>query len=69
MPSYLRISGKVQNLVFSKRETEIYVNEIWMAKEQYEQRMKPQSDSNDVSEDDEPPKVLLQEFFPIFLDV
>lgn len=39
IPKYLRISGKIQNLFMTKRDTEQYVNEIWAAKEDYQKQL------------------------------
>jgi hypothetical protein len=39
IPKYLRISGKVQNLFMTKRDTEQHVNEIWAAKEEFEGKL------------------------------
>ena len=32
VPEYLRTTGKIQNLNFSKRECEAYINDVWIAK-------------------------------------
>lgn len=50
IPKYLRISGKIQNLFMTKRDTEQYVNEIWAAKEEYQRKLDAGMDEGVVGE-------------------
>jgi hypothetical protein len=76
IPVYLRTTGKVQNLKYSKKETELYLNEIWIAKEQYEAHLQREraktAKANELLE--EPTvanggKIHLRDFYLIFLEV
>ena len=71
IPKYLRISGKIQNLFMTKRDTEQYVNEIWAAKEEY-QKMQGMGvgDNTEGSEvtERETHHIHLSAFFEIFLE-
>jgi hypothetical protein len=75
VPVYLRTTGKVQNLRYSKKETELFLNEIWIAKEQYEAHLQREKAKVSKSEYlDEPTvanggKIHLKDFYLIFLDV
>ena len=51
VPAYLRTTGKVQNLRYSKRETEIYLNEIWIAKEEYEVQLQREKAKSSLQSD------------------
>ncbi len=78
IPPYLRVTGKVQNLSFSKGDTEMYINEIWIAKEEFEKRLEEKKTSNvpESGEHDEfdpentnAGKIHLKAFYPIYLEV
>lgn len=45
IPPFLRVTGKVQNLCYSKGETEAFTNEIWTAKEIFENNVHEKSES------------------------
>ncbi len=72
MCRFLRISGKIQNLFFTKRETELYLNEIWSEKEEWEKSateadIKALGINSDVIEKKK--HIHLSDFFEIFLEV
>lgn len=75
VPIYLRTTGKIQNLRYSKKETELFLNEIWIAKEQYEAHLQREKAKASKSEYMEEPtianggKIHLKDFYMIFLDV
>jgi hypothetical protein len=75
VPVYLRTTGKVQNLRYSKKETELFLNEIWIAKEQYEAHLQREKAKVSKSEYLEEPsvanggKIHLKDFYLVFLDV
>lgn len=80
IPVYLRVNGNVCNLNFSKKECEIYVNDIWVAKAEFEAKLRLKNTANDdegeeeEDDTDNPEKVLnnkvhLSDFFKIFLEV
>lgn len=75
IPIYLRTTGKIQNLRYSKKETELFLNEIWIAKEQYEAHLQREKAKTSKSEYTKEPtianggKIHLKDFYMIFLDV
>jgi hypothetical protein len=80
VPSYLRVAGKVQNQRFSKKETEMHLNDVWIAKEAYEEEAMEElrSKQGDVDIDRvegidtsgvTPGKIHLKDFFSIYLEV
>lgn len=60
---------------YSKKETELYLNEIWIAKEQYEAHLQREKAKTSKSEYMEEPtisnggKIHLRDFYSIFLEV
>ena len=71
IPKYLRISGKIQNLFMTKRDTEQYVNEIWAFKEEYERQQSLGVIDEEVADgvvDNRTHKIHLSSFFEIFLE-
>jgi hypothetical protein len=76
VPPYLRVNGNVCNLNITKMECEIYVNDIWQAKEEFEEslRLKNKMPDDDEDDTDSPEnirnnKVHLGDYFSIFLEV
>lgn len=81
VPSYLRCTGKVQNQCFSKKETEMHLNDIWIAKEAYEEEAMAElkgkeGDGVDIdliegidTSGVTPGKIHLKDFFSIYLEV
>jgi len=77
IPMYLRVNGNVCNLNFSKMECEVYVNDIWAAKQEYEEELckknRPDGEDDDGDEDNQEiqrnNKIHLSDFFKIFLEV
>jgi hypothetical protein len=75
IPVYLRTTGKIQNMRYSKKETELYLNEIWIAKEQHEAHLQREKAKVSKAEYLEEPtisnggKIHLRDFYLIFLDV
>jgi hypothetical protein len=76
IPLYLRVNGNVCNLNFSKKECEIYVNDIWVAKAEFEENLRLKNTPTDEEEDDDASqenirsnKIHLSDFFKIFLEV
>lgn len=80
VPSYLRVTGKVQNQCFSKKETEMHLNDVWIAKEAYEEEAMEElrGKQGDVDIDRvegidtsgvTPGKIHLKDFFSIYLEV
>lgn len=77
IPIYLRVNGNVCNLNFSKMECEVYVNDIWTAKKEYEEAssLKNMSSEDDGDGDDDNVenvrnnKIHLSDYFKIFLEV
>lgn len=82
IPVYLRVNGNVCNLNFSKKECEIYVNDIWVAKAEFEEGLRRKNkagrgeEAGDEADEEEEfadskrsNKVHLSDFFKIFLEV
>ena len=75
IPVYLRTTGRIQNMRYSKKETELYLNEVWIAKEQYEAHLQREKAKTSKSEYMEEPtisnggKIHLRDFYSIFLEV
>lgn len=78
IPVYLRVNGNVCNLNFSKKECEIYVNDIWVAKAEFEASLRlknkdanPEDDEDDADspENMHNNKIHLSDYFKIFLEV
>jgi len=76
IPVFLRTNGNVCNLNFTKKECEVYVNDIWNAKAEYEEsiRLKNKLSGDEDEEADaengvRDNKVHLADFFKIFLEV
>ncbi|CAE7559222.1 Tsnaxip1, partial [Symbiodinium microadriaticum] len=80
VPSYLRVTGKVQNQCFSKKETEMHLNDVWIAKETYEEEALEElrgKNGGDMQVDRvegidtsgvTPGKIHLKDFFGIYLE-
>ena len=78
IPLYLRVNGNVCNLNFSKKECEIYVNDIWAAKAEFETKLRlkntAKNEDDDEDDTDSPENILnnkvhLSDFFKNFLEV
>ena len=81
VPSYLRVTGKVQNQCFSKKETEMHLNDVWIAKEAYEEEAlqelrEKEGDGLDLDRIEgidtsgvTPGKIHLKDFFSVYLEV
>ena len=81
VPSYLRVTGKVQNQCFSKKETEMHLNDVWIAKEAYEEEALQElrgkeGDGLDLDRIEgidtsgvTPGKIHLKDFFGVYLEV
>ena len=78
IPLYLRAHGNICNLNFSKKECEMYVNDIWLAKSEYEEDMRLSNKAGSEEGDEEENenldaarsnKIHLSDFFKIFLEV
>ncbi len=64
IPEDFRSNGKIQNLFFSKKELDTYIDEIWMDKQTYDADVCVDADLNV-----ENAKITLIDFFELFLQV